>query len=122
MATATVTTSLTCTGLGATLKLTNSFTGTTPTALTQNYRVLGTADSEEALDLGDVATVEGVLIKAVSGAIYVDTSFDTTFVNELVIAEGESAYFKPVGVKPVYVINYTAGETPSYSFVVFGTT
>jgi hypothetical protein len=108
-------------GLGKLLTFLEKFTQTTtPTAFTYNYRTLATADTEEALDLGDVTTVEYVVIKAVSGPLYVDTSFSVTFSNEIIIPAGEIACFKPGGT--LYVKNYTALGTPTYEYLVSGTT
>jgi hypothetical protein len=110
-----------CTGLGQSYNAKSVFnSSTTPTAWTYNYRTLATADTAEALDLGDVTTVTGVWIKAVSSGLYVDTSFVSTFVNEIIIPTGEVAYFKPAGT--VYIKNYTAAATPTYEFIIIGTT
>ena len=108
-------------GLGKLLEFAEKFNiTTTPTAFTYNFRTLTTTDTAEALDLGDVSTVEYVVIKAVSGPLYVDTSFSSTFTNEIVIAAGEVACFKPAGA--TYVKNYTAAATPTYEYVCIGTT
>lgn len=108
------------TGLGKDSSFTEKFSvATTPTALTYNYRTLAVADTAEALDLGDVATVEWVIIKAI-GAIYVDTSYSVSFSNELVIPAGQVASFKPGGT--VYVKNFTGAATPAYEYWACGTT
>ena len=118
---ASITTSITISGLGAaSLNLSNTFTGTVPTSSGYQYRVLGVADTAEALDLGDVTTVEGVLIRAVLLDLDIDTSYAAaTFSKELNCAAGQSVYFKPEGT--VYVKNGTDAETPSYEYIVFGT-
>ncbi len=117
---ASVTTSISISGLGtSTITLSNTFTGTTPTKDGFQYRVLGTANTAEALDLGDVSTVEGVLIRAVDLDLDIDTSFNSSFSKELNCAAGESVYFKPEGI--VYVNSGETDETPAYEYVVFGT-
>lgn len=112
---------VTISGLGkATHTLPISFTGTVPTVVTPQYRLLA-AGAEEALPLGDISTVEGVLIIASvcnDGEIQVDTSFDTTFSPELKMAQGEAQYFKPAGT--VYVKN-TDDAAGAYEYLVFGT-
>ena len=118
-----ITTSISISGLGtSTVNLSNTFTGTVPTKMGQQYRVLAVADTEEALDLGDVSTVEGVLIRAVLLDLDIDTSYTpSTFVKEINLAAGESIYLKPEGAEAIYVKNGTGAETPSYEYVVFGT-
>ena len=114
-----VTINISITGLGSEIQMKDVFLGTTPAEATKHYRILAVADTAEALDLGGISTVQGICIKAVSGGIYIDTSFVAAFVNELTIAEGQTAYFKPAGI--VYVKNITAAATPSYEYIVFGT-
>lgn len=107
-------------GLGKLLEFAEKFTvTTTPTAYTYNYRTLATADTAEVLDLGDVTTVHLIIIKAI-GSIYIDTSYVSTFVNEIVLHAGEVAVFKPAGT--VYIKNYTGAATPAYEFLVVGVT
>jgi len=107
-------------GLGKLLNFCDKFSvTTTPTAVTYNYRTLATTDTAEALDLGDITTVEMIIIKAV-GAIYIDTSYTASFSSEITLAAGEVAIFKPYGT--VYVKNYTALATPAYEYLAIGTT
>ena len=95
--------------------------GTTPTAYTKNYRVLDTADTEEALDLGDVSTISCILIRAIDGDLLIDCDFDTTFNSDLTVKEGEIPALIPYPAGDVYVKNGTALETPTYEFLVIGT-
>lgn len=116
--------SLSVSGLGkATYTLPVSFTGTIPTAVTPQYRPLA-AGAEEALPLGAIAAVEGVLIIASvcdDGAIQVDTSFDTTFNAELTMAEGEACYIKIADdAKPIHVKN-ADDAAGAYEYLCFGT-
>ena len=107
-------------GLGKLLQFAESWVETTAaTAATYNYRTLTTADTAEALDLGDVAVVHQIVIKAI-GSIYIDTSYVSAFVNEITLHAGEVAVFKPAGT--VYIKNYVALATPAYEYVLTGTT
>jgi len=117
---ANVSTSLTVTGLGASRTQDNSFAATVPTAVTSQYLVQTTTDVGELLPLGDVSTVQGVLIKAITNDAYIDTTFDTDFSNEIELIAGQSVYFKPVGA--VYFINKTANPAVvTLDYTVFGT-
>ena len=117
---ANVSTTLTVSGLGASRTQDNSFSGEVPTAVTSQYITQTTSDAAEALPLGDISTVEGVLIKAISNDAYIDTSFNSSMSNEIELAEGESCYFKPVGT--VYFLNKTANPAKVVlDYTVFGT-
>jgi len=121
MATGTIKISVKLTGLGEDVALNNKFDVTTaPTAATYNYRTLATADTAEALDLGDVSTAHLICLKAIGGDLEIDTSYDTSFNAELIVHDGEVAVFKPNGT--VYVKNQDTGETPSYEYLVLGET
>ncbi len=112
---------LTLTGLGQRHDPTFSFNiGTTPTSSTYNYRVLGTAGTAEALDLGDVFTVYGIMIKAIDHDIELDCNWSSSFSADLKVKSGEVAFFMPAGT--VYVKNEDTGETPAYEYYVIGTT
>lgn len=118
---ASVNLTVTISGLGkATHTLPVSFTGIVPTVVTPQYRLLA-AETEEALPLGDIAAVEGVLIIASvcnDGEIQVDTSYVDSFNAELKMAQGEAQYFKPAGA--VYVRN-DDDAVGAYEYLVFGT-
>lgn len=96
--------------------------GQTPTATSGvQFRTIATTNTEETLDVGDVATVDMIILKAVSGDIAVDTSFNATFSTEIIAEAGElPLIFKPNGT--VKVKNNTADETPTYSYMVIGRT
>ena len=112
--------SLRVSGLGkTTLNLPDSFDGTTPTAALANKCTMGTAAEGEALDLGDVSTIEGVIIRAIDKVLDVDTTWDTTFEAQITIPVGQSVYFKPAGT--VYVRENVSDETPAYEYIVYGT-
>lgn len=120
-AVASVSLQLSVTGLGlGTDSLPVSFSGTTPTGLTKQYRALA-AGADEALPLGDIATVEGVLIYAAAcddGTIEVDCDYVSSFDADITMAEGQACYFKPSGT--VYVKN-ADDAVGGYEYIVFGT-
>jgi hypothetical protein len=108
-------------GLSSDLSFRKFFNTTaTPTAVTHQRRVQATADAEEALDLGDISTVEYVLIYAVTNNLSLDCDFDTTYNADIIVASGEVAMFKPAGT--VYVKNNDAGQVVTYEYIVIGTT
>ncbi len=121
---ASVNITVTVSGLGkATYTLPISFTGTVPTVVTPQYRLLA-AGADEALPLGDITAVEGVLIIASvcnDGAIEVDTSYEAAFNAELTMAEGEAQYIKIADdAKPIHVKN-ADDAAGAYEYLLFGT-
>lgn len=125
MATASVSLNLNINGLmSASLASSKSFNTTAPDAVSHTYKQLAVADTEEALDLGDISTVEGILFHCIAAGdstdgITIDPDFDSAYDPNLTLAEGESAYFKPVGT--VKVKNATGSEQPTYEAIIFGT-
>lgn len=117
---ASVTTSLQIDGLDsdANVNLSVSFTGTVPTGVTHEHRALA-SNTSEALDLGDVATINGILFKAVSKDFTIDTTYVDAYVAEISVPEGETAYFAPSGT--VHVKNIDEADAGTYSYIVFGT-
>ncbi len=115
---ASVTITINCTGLAsANYSLIKTFTGTTPTVVTQAHRLIA-AGADEAIPLGDIATVEGAIIVAVTEAMQVDLDFVSSFDADGEVAEGQAQYFKPSGV--LYIKNTGAG-TGAYEYLLFGT-
>ena len=108
------------TGLGFDERFAKAFsTTTTVTAKQHTYQVQATADSEEALELGDVTTPELILLYCVANDVDIDTSFNTTFSAEVTVNEGEFAVFKPTGT--VYVKNDDASEEVTVEAFIWGT-
>ncbi len=107
-------------GLGKEITFIDRFTLTeTPALATQQYRTQDTTDAEEALDLGGVATVDLIIIKAVTNDLIIDTSYAAlTFSEEINVPEGEIAIFKPGAT--VYVMNGTALEVCTFEYIVIG--
>ncbi len=96
--------------------------GTTPTAYTQNYRTIATPDTEEALDLGDVATETIFVIRAITYDLDIDLDFDSSFNADLTIKAGEPAALIPNPAGTVYVKNNGAAEAAVYEYLLIGTT
>ena len=110
------------TGLGEQVDFIKTGTDeTTPTAGAYMYRTIATADTAEALDLGDVSTVTAIILYAVDYDVDIDCDYVAAFDADLTA--------KAAGI-PV-VITYPAGtvyvqgetdQTPKYEYVVIGTT
>jgi len=111
------------TGLGKDQYFTEVATdGTTPTAATYNYRVLATANTAEALDLGDVATEAILVIKAIDYDLDIDLDYVSAFDADLTVKAGEPAALIPNPAGIVYVKNNQTDETPAYEYFIVGTT
>ena len=110
------------TGLGKDQTFTDKGTdGTTPTAGAYMYRVLATANTAEALDLGDVSTVTCVIIRAIDYNLDIDLDFSSSFDVDMTVNAGEIAAVIPNPVL-VYVNGAESDETPAYEYMVIGTT
>lgn len=95
---------------------------TTPTASAYMYRTIAVADTAEALDLGDVATVTAIILYAIDYDVDIDCDCAS------VAAFDADLTAKAAGI-PV-VITYPAstvyikgesGETPKFEYIVIGT-
>jgi len=108
------------TGLGDLQEFAKKFTMTaTPTRALYHYAVQDTADTAQALEVGDVGTVELVILKCISNDVDIDTSFNTAFSAEIEVQEGELTVFKPTGT--TYFKNDDSGETSTIEYLIFGT-
>ena len=107
-------------GLGKEIDFIDRFTLTqTPALATQNYRTQAVADTEEALDLGGISTVDLIVIKAVTNDLIIDTSYaDATFSTEIIVPEGEIRVFTPGAA--VYIMNEDSAEQVTYEYIVIG--
>ena len=122
-ATVTVSSRVELAGLGKDVYLQDVATdGTTPTAATYNYRVLATADTAEALDLGDISTVSMIMIRAIDYDLDIDLDYSSAFDSDLTVKAGEPAAVVPNPAGTVYVKNNGTSETPAYEYLVCGTT
>ena len=107
------------TGLGEDLKFAESFdVTTTPTKAASNRQIQAVADTDEALNLCGISTVELIVIKAVSNDLLIDTDFVTTFDADQSVAEGESRIIKPSGV--VRIKNEDAAEAVTVDYLIVG--
>lgn len=85
------------------------------------YRTMVAADTEEALDVGDVSTIDLIVIRAITYDLDVDTSFVAAFSAELNLVAGEApAIFKPSGT--VYIKNNNAAEACVFEVIIIGRT
>lgn len=91
---------------------------TTPTLAAKNIQIQAVADTNEAINLCGISTVELIIIKCVSNNVDVDLDFDTTFNADASIAEGETQVFKPAGV--LHIKNNGAGEAATISILIIG--
>ena len=124
-----VNTTVTTSGLGSgSMQLSLSFQATVPDAAIRGYRQLDTNDVNETIDTGDIATVEAMLLACVddscdttTGGLWVDcnSSSAAAFSADIFLAEGESAYFKPLG--EVEVVGANEVESPFYEYIISGT-
>jgi len=96
--------------------------GTTPTAATYNYRTIAVADTDEALDLGDVAVETLLVIKAISFDVDVDLDFITTFNADFRIKAGEPAAVIPNPSGIIHWKNAGAAEAAKIEYLLVGTT
>lgn len=94
---------------------------TTPTAGAYMYRTIATADTAEALDLGDVATVTGIVLYAVDYDVDIDCDFVTSFDADLTAKAGGIPVVITYPAGTVYVKGESA-QTPKYEYVIWGTT
>lgn len=108
------------TGLGENEVFAESFTTGVPARSLKHYAVIDAADTAQALILGDVATEELLVIKAVSGDIEVDldcadvASFDV----DLTIPEGKSAIIP----QPASTVYWKGdGATDAIEYLLIGT-
>ena len=104
-----------------------SFTATTPGALERRYKTMDANDTPEIVNMGSISTVEGIWIYHVDDGndsydtgLLVDCDYnDTSFDADILIAEGQSAYFKPAGT--VYIDCDDDVNTPTFEYLAFGT-
>jgi len=111
------------TGLGREINfIDRAADGTTPTAATYNYRVLATANTAEALDLGDISTVTGIAIRAIDYDLDIDLDFVAAFDADLTVKAGELPALIPNPAGTIYVNGSETDETPKYEYLIWGTT
>jgi len=107
------------TGLGQLQALAEKFAvTTTPARVHYQYMEQATADTAEALDVGDVGTVHLIILKCISNDVDIDTSYVSSFSAEIEVQEGEVTVFKPTGT--VYIQNDDAAEKSIVEYLVVG--
>lgn len=107
------------TGLGQLQDLAEKFSvTTTPARCVYQYLEQTTADTAEALEVGDIGTVHLIILKCVANDVDIDTSFDTSFSAEIECQEGEICVFKPTGT--VYIQNDDEGEKSTIEYLAIG--
>lgn len=94
---------------------------TTPTAGTYNYRTIATADTAEALDLGDISTVTLIMLWAVDYDVMIDCNFVSSFDSHMTAKAAGIPAIIPYPSGTVYVKG-ESGQTPKYEYICWGTT
>lgn len=107
------------TGLGDIQDFAKRFSVTsTPARALYQYMVQTTADTEEALTVGDVSTIDLIIIKCVANDVDLDCNYSASFSADITVNEGEIAVFKPAGT--VYLKNNDAGESFTVEYLCIG--
>lgn len=96
--------------------------GTTPDTYVKHMPTLAVADTEESLDMGDIASAQLLVIKAIDYDLDVDLDFDSAFDSDFTIKAGEPAAVIPNPAGTIKVKNSTASQTPQYRYLLLGTT
>jgi hypothetical protein len=91
----------------------------TPTRTTHMIVQQAVADTAEVLPVGDVGTVELIILKCVTNDVDIDTSYVSSFNAEIEVQEGEWAVFKPTGT--VWFKNDDSAEQSTVEYWVVGT-
>lgn len=94
---------------------------TVPTAGAYMYRVIATADTAEALDLGDVTTVTAIILYAVDYDVLIDCDFVSAFDVDLTAKAGGIPVVITYPAGTVYVQG-ESGQTPKFEYLIIGTT
>lgn len=123
-----ISTSITVSGLGsASTSLSMSYSGVAPDAMTKGYAQIAVDDTAEALEVGDISTIAGILISCIDDSdsnstlvLEVDPNYASSFEAHIIISEGMSAYFQPHGA--IWVRNQSTDVNDlDYEYVIFGT-
>lgn len=94
---------------------------TTPTAGAYMYRVVATADTAEALDLGDISTVTGIVLYAVDYDLDIDLDYVSAFDADMTAKAAGIPVVITYPAGTVYVQG-ESGQTPKYEYLIWGTT
>lgn len=108
------------TGLGKIQQFAEKFSTTaTPSRVLYQYDIQDTTNTAQALDVGDVGTIELIILKCISNDVDIDTSYVSSFNAEIEVQEGEVTIFKPTGT--VYIKNDDTDEVSTFEYIVIGT-
>ncbi len=94
-------------------------TSVAPTKKVHVYGVQAVADTAEALTVSGISSIELIIFKALTNDAAIDTKYVSSFVERIIVDEGEAAVFKPAGA--VWLKNNDAGEVVTYEMWVLGT-
>ena len=108
------------TGLGKELRIAERFSTTSvPTRVFYQYMVQAVTNTDEAIAVGDVGSIQLIVMKCITNDVDVDTSYSASFSAEIEIQEGEMAIFKPTGT--VRIKNDDTGELSTVEYWIIGT-
>ncbi len=107
-------------GLGEVGTFSEKSTVTATPLLAPNTRqIQAAADTDEALNLCGVETVELVCIKAVSNDVDIDLNYSSSFSADFTIPAGESIVItKPIGV--IRIKNNDSAEVVTIDYLIVG--
>lgn len=108
------------TGLGQLQEFSKKFSQiSTPTRALYHYAIQDSADTAQALELGDVATIDMLIIKCVANDVDLDLDFVSSFDADLTVQEGETAVI-PTPSGTVYIKNNDAAEQATIEYLLIG--
>lgn len=91
----------------------------TPARFIKHYMIQAVANTAEVLPIGDVGTVEVIVIHCVSNDVDIDTTYVSSFNAEIEVQENEWQVFKPKGI--LWFKNDDADELSTIEYWVLGT-
>ena len=91
----------------------------TPARSYHQILVQATADTAEVLPVGDVGTVELIVLYCSSNDVDIDTTYSASFNAEIECQENEWAVFKPKGT--TWIKNDDSAEQSAIEYWVVGT-
>lgn len=107
------------TGLDMNIEFLKKYThGQTPTKFVCTTQDQAVADVAEVLGIGDVSTVDMVVMFAKLNDVDIDTSYDSSFNAELSFTQGEVQIFRPEGI--IWIKNGTGTEKATVTYLVIG--
>jgi hypothetical protein len=91
----------------------------TPDTKFYNHVQQAVADTDEAIDVGDVSTIEMMIVHCIANDCDIDPAYASSFEANIEVQEGEWACFKPSGV--VRIKNNDATEQTTIEYWLIGT-